>query len=118
MDLESLKKRNAANITGVQLGDVAVSLRKLSVTDGFAVGKTLLTLGHDNPEGAEPTQDQFFEFHVLLLSKTICDKDGLLTLDSDDGRAELRNLSYWDAKALGEKAQEWSGLLGDDSKKN
>lgn len=122
MNLETLKKRNAANVMPVTLDDgQVVHLRKLTATDGLTVGKSLMALGHTDPNGAEPTQEQYFDLYVLLLSKTIVEQQGeswVLSLDSDEGRAALRDLKFSDAHFLSQKAQEWSGLMPDESKKN
>ena len=118
MNLESLKKRNAANVKPVQVADLSLHLRKLTAADGMAVGKAFQAAGHTDPNGPEPSTEQFTVAYALLLSKTICDETGTLTLDSDEGRAELAKLDFQTAQQLGKEAQEWSGLIGDDSKKN
>jgi hypothetical protein len=122
VNLEALKKRNAANVKAIQFGDGVVHLRKLTATDGAIVGRALLAMGHTDPNGPEPSPDEQFEVNVLLLSKSIVSKGEFetyrLSLDSDEGRSELRNLSFADAKYLGTEALEWSGLLSDESKKN
>lgn len=118
MNLESLKARNAANITSVTVGDLSLHLRKLTAADGMAVGKAFQAAGHTDPNGPEPTSEQFAVAYAILLSKTICDEAGTLTLDSDEGRTELQKLDFQTAQQLGEHAQKWSGLLGDESKKN
>jgi hypothetical protein len=116
MNLESLKARNAANVTSMELDGEKVYLRKLSAGDGMAVGKAFQAAGHTDPNGPEPSTEAFAEAYAILLSKTLCDAAGNLTLDSDDGRAALRQLDFQAAQALSQKAQEWSGL--GESKKN
>jgi hypothetical protein len=118
MNLESLKKRNAANILPVTVAELTLCLRKLTAADGMAVGKAFQAAGHTDPNGPEPTTEQFAVAYALLLSKTICDETGTLTLDSDEGRSELQKLDFQTAQQLGTKAQEWSGLMEDSSKKN
>jgi hypothetical protein len=118
MDLESLKKRNAANVKPVQVADLSLHLRKLTAADGMAVGKAFQAAGHTDPNGPEPSAEQFVIAFALLLSKTVCDEAGTLTLDSDEGRAEIAKLDFRTLQELATAAQQWSGLIGDDSKKN
>jgi hypothetical protein len=118
VDLARLKARNAANVTSISVGDLSLHLRKLTAADGMAVGKAFQDAGHTDPNGPEPTSEQFAVAYAILLSKTICDEAGNLTLDSDEGRAELQKLDFQTAQQLGEAAQKWSGLLQDESKKN
>lgn len=116
MNLESLKARNAKNVTSIELDGEKVYLRKLSAGDGMAVGKSFQAAGHTDPNGPEPPPEAFAEAYALLLSKTLCDEAGNLTCDTDDARAELRKLDFQSAQTLSMKAQEWSGL--GESKKN
>lgn len=116
MNLESLKKRNAANVTSMNLDGETIYLRKLTAADGMAVGKSFQDAGHTDPNGPEPSMESYANAYALLLSKTLCDEAGNLTCDSDEARDELRKLDFQTAQSLSSKAQEWSGL--GESKKN
>jgi hypothetical protein len=116
MNLESLKARNAANVKQVTVDGLTLHLRKLTAAAGMLVGKAFQAAGHIDPNGPEPSPEAYAEAYALLLSKTVCDESGALTLDSDEGREELRKLDFRAAQELSLAAQEWSGLV--DSKKN
>jgi hypothetical protein len=108
MNLEELKKRNAASITTVTLADGSVwQLRKLNAAAGIAVGRAFQAAGHTDPDGPEPSPEKQMEAYSLLLSKTICDEAGNLVLDTDEGRAELLKLDFAAVQELGTAAQEW-----------
>ena len=108
MNLDELKKRNAANIKPVTLGDgSALFLRNLTAAVGIAVGKAFQAAGHTDPDGPEPSPEKQEEAYALLLSKTVCDEAGALTLDSDEGRAQLRLLDFATVQELGLAAQDW-----------
>jgi hypothetical protein len=108
MNLDELKKRNAANIKPITLSDgSALFLRKLTAAVGIAVGKAFQAAGHTDPDGPEPSAEKQAEAYALLLSKTVCDEAGALTLDSDEGRAQLMLLDLPTVQELGAEAQAW-----------
>lgn len=116
MDLATLKSR-IVKVKAVTLSDgSAWNLRKLSATVGIAVSNAFTAAGHVDPDGPEPSQEQVLDAHALLLSKSLCDEAGALLLDSDEGRAELKNLDYPTIQELAKEAQEWS--TPSNSKKN
>lgn len=109
MNLDELKKRNAANITKVVISDGSEWMfRKMTAACGMAVGRAFQAAGHTDPNGPEPSADQLAEAYSLLLSKTVCDEAGNLVLDSDEARAELSKLDFGTMQELGAKAQEWN----------
>lgn len=123
MSLQKLRDRNASNIKPVQLGEETIYFRKLTAAEGEEYGKALLAAGHTDPDGPEPTAEQKFAAHILLLSRSIVSQDAegkwVLCLDSDEGRTELHNLSFADATYLHLEALRWSGMIDEsESKKN
>lgn len=109
MNLDELKKRNVAKVTKVTLDDGSEwNLRKMAAAVGMAVGRAFLAAGHVDPNGPEPTAEKQAEAYALLLSKTLCDADGVLLFDSDEARTELMNLDLATMQTLGTKAQEWN----------
>jgi hypothetical protein len=114
VNLESLRKRNVCKVA---LEDGSEwHLRKLSASASAIVGNAFLAAGHTDPDGPPPTTEQRADAFALLLSKSICDESGALTLDSDEARQELANLDAQTLLELGAKAQEWSTPA--QSKKN
>lgn len=116
MNLEELKKRHA-KVTKTVLSDGSEwHIRKLSAALSIAISAAFKAAGHTDPDGPEASQEQMLDAYSLLLSKAICDEAGVLSLDSDEGRAELKNLDFGTIQELTLKAQEWS--LPDTAKKN
>lgn len=116
MNLDELKKRTI-KVAKVSLSDGSEwHIRKLSATVGIAVGNAFMAAGHTDPNGPAPSQEQMLDAHSLLLSKAVCSEAGDLLLDSDEGRAALKDLDYPTIQELSSKAQEWS--IPDGAKKN
>jgi hypothetical protein len=116
MNLEELKSRTI-KVKKVTLKDGSEwHIRKLSATLGIAVGAAFKAAGHTDPNGPEPSQEQMLSAYSLLLSKTVCDEAGALGLDTDEGRAELKNMDYPTVQELAGEVQEWS--IPDSAKKN
>jgi hypothetical protein len=106
MNLDELKKRNAAYTTLTLEDGSAWRVKKLSAAVGIAIGKAFQAAGHTDPNGAEPSTDELLNAYSLLLSNVLCDEAGVLTLDTDEGRDELKKLDMATILELGEKAQE------------
>lgn len=104
MNLEQLKDR-AAQITEVD----GVRIKKLNAVDGMAYSKHFAAVPSDAPPEETVTA------YAFLLSKCVVDENGVATLDTDEGRAALRELDFATFSKLGEAAIEWN--LG-NSKKN
>lgn len=108
MNLEELKKRNAANVKKSTLSDGSVwYFRKMPAACAMAIGRAFAAAGHTDPNGPEPSTTQLAEAYALLLSKATCNEAGEVTLDSDDGRAELLKLDFNTTQEAVNEAQEW-----------
>lgn len=113
MNLESLRQRILGATTAVTLSDgTTIRLGKLSAQDGMALAMPAKKLEHE-PEGSQ--SEDMLTFYALILSKSILDDAGAKALDSDEGRAMLRQLPMGDFLQLGNAAVEWQ--FG-ESKKN
>jgi len=108
VNLESLKKRHA-KVIKVTLADGSEwTIRKLGAALSLELSNKFKAAGHTDPNGQEASQEQMLEAYSELLSKAICDESGTLSLDSDEGRAELKNLDFGTITELTTKVQESS----------
>jgi hypothetical protein len=105
VNIEQLKQRLAANVTVVD----GWRLCKLNAVDGMAYSK----LFADTPDDAP--FEQVAVAYAFLISKCTVDESGQKHLDSDEGRALLRQLDRETFCKLGKAALDWN--LG-DAKKN
>jgi hypothetical protein len=91
MNLESLKARKP-KVTTIVLADGSEWLaRKVSAAVAIELSKTLLATGHTDPDSPEAPLEERLKAFSLFISKAICDESGALTLNTDEGRAELMN---------------------------
>jgi hypothetical protein len=92
VNLESLRQRKP-KITTVVLEDGSEwRVRKVSAATAIALSKVFLATGNTDPDSPEAPIEQRLEAFSLFISKALCDEAGNLTLDTDEGRAELMNL--------------------------
>lgn len=124
MNIESLKERlvKERGVEEVRLpDDEIVRLKRLSAADGLALSKHLQSMGYGKDGGPEDTPERLVALNAFVLSKVIVDDKGTTTLDSDEGRTLLEQLSFDTLTKLGRKALRLAGLdtSGDDpTKKN
>lgn len=117
MNLETLKARNAQAIA-VEWNGETIYLRKLSARDGVAMMADIeskqKTVTEDTDHAAT------VDFHSKVISKSVCDEHGNLTLDSDEGREALAAMGFDDLVSLGVLVLKTSGYATEEgeAKKN
>lgn len=92
----------------------SVRLRRLSAAVGLAIGKQYN--GLPKVDG-KPRDDDMIELYVLLLANSIVDESGELFLQSEEGKAHLRSLSFGTISELGSEALILNGMA-ERTKKN
>lgn len=102
----AIEKLVAAEIKTIDCHGETVRLKRMRAIEGMKLHEASLAM----PEGEAD------KFLALVLSKTIVEEDGSLSLDSDSGRELLGRLPLETLIELGEAAMEWAGL--NESKKN
>ena len=106
---DSARNRIKSQIQTAAIGGQLYTFRKIGALDFANANKQ-----HQGRDANDLAAN--VEFQVLILSKCLCDGEGLLTSDSDGGRATLAALSVEDLGELCEAVSAWS--LPGESKKN
>ena len=107
MNLETLRQKIANQTTTIEVGGESYRVKKFGAIDGLAVNDLLSSMemeGEGDGKIIKNHQD-LIRLHALVLSKSIVDENGTKTLDSDEGRALLADLS--DLVRLGNAVMDW-----------
>lgn len=108
---DSARNRIKSQIQTAAVGGQSYTFRKIGALDFANANKQ-----HHGRDANDLAAN--IEFQVLILSKCLCDSEGLLTSDSDSGRATLAALSVEDLGELCEIVSAWSLPAAGESKKN
>lgn len=116
MNLESLNK-HLCRVAKYEWNDEVIYLRKIGATDGMAYyGRFKELAGKTLSEVDDRTET--IATHADMISKSMAGEDGQLTLDTDEGRAALKNIAFDELVSLGLLVLRHSGFSGDQPKKN
>lgn len=115
MSLEALKSRR---LKSVQWAGETFHFVKMSAQDGATLQQLYSTM-QVNELGQPTSEVDLSRFYAYVLSKCLVSDSGEKIADSDEMRESFRTaFAFEDVVGLGEIAAEWSGIAGDQSKKN
>src|SRR5688572_22372723 len=108
MNLEDLKKRTRA-LTESEWAGQKIYLRKIGAADGMSLVSRILR-ERELPLTPEQDREATLDFQATVISKSLANASGELTLDSDEGRSELKLLPFAELVELGDMCLRFSGM--------
>lgn len=109
MNIAKLKER-ISKVASVEWNGETIYMRKLSATEGVALISRLKKLA-EMTLGEERDRLETIDYQAAVISKVLCDEQGQLELDSDEGRATISQLPFDELCDLGELCQKHGGLI-------